>query len=56
VVVGVFRVVGLVVFMKAKGYLFEVILKKTKGLVVKEKSLFRIPTFGIFEMTLLRFL
>jgi hypothetical protein len=49
----VFQMVSLIVFLKAKGYLFEV-LKRTRGLVLKEKFLFGISAFGIFRMILLR--
>jgi hypothetical protein len=50
----VFQSVSLIVFLKAKGYPLKVLLKRTKGLVLKEKFLFVISTFGIFRMILLR--
>jgi hypothetical protein len=46
--------VSLIVFLKAKGYTFEVLLNRTKGLVLKEKFLFGISAFGIFKMLLLQ--
>jgi len=53
VVVRVFRMVGLLIFLKAKGCPFLVILKRRRGSVLEENSLFRIPAFGAFRMTLL---
>jgi hypothetical protein len=50
----VFQLVSLVVFLKAKGYPFKVLLKRTRGLVLKEKFLFEISAFGIFRMILLQ--
>ncbi len=50
----VFQMVSLIVFLKAKGYHFKVLLKRTRGLVLKEKFLFGISAFGIFRMILLR--
>jgi hypothetical protein len=50
----VFQMVSLIVFLKAKGYPLKVLLKRTRGLVLKEKFLFGISTFGIFRMILLR--
>ncbi len=49
----VFQMVSLIVFLKAKGYPLKVLLKRTRGLVLKEKFLFRISTFGIFRLILL---
>jgi len=49
----VFQMVSLIVFLKAKGYPFKV-LKRTRGLVLKEKFLFGISTSGIFRMILLQ--
>ncbi len=46
--------VSLIVFLKAKGYSFKVLLKRTRGLVLKEKFLSRIFAFGIFRMILLQ--
>jgi hypothetical protein len=50
----VFQMVNLIVFLKAKGYPFKVLLKRTRGLVLNEKFLFGISAFGIFRMILLR--
>jgi hypothetical protein len=50
----VFQMVSFIVFLKAKGYLFKVILKRIRGLVVKEKFFLGISVFGIFKMLLLR--
>jgi hypothetical protein len=50
----VFHMVSLIVFLKAKGYPLKVLLKRTRGLVLKEKFLFGISAFGIFRMILLR--
>jgi hypothetical protein len=49
----VFQMVSLIIFLKAKGYPFKVLLKRTRGLALKEKFLFGISTFGIFRMILL---
>jgi len=46
--------VSLIVFLKEKGYPFKVLLKITRGLVLKEKFLFGISAFGIFRMILLQ--
>ncbi len=46
--------VSLIVFLKGKGYSFKVLLKRTRGLVLKEKFLFGISAFGIFRMILLQ--
>jgi hypothetical protein len=46
--------VGLIIFLKAKGYPFKVLIKRTRSLVFKEKILFGIFAFGIFRMPLLR--
>ncbi len=50
----VFQMVSLIVFLKAKGYPLEVLLKRTRGLVLKGKCLFGISTFSIFRMILLQ--
>jgi hypothetical protein len=50
----VFQMVNLIVFLKAKGLPLKVLLKRSRGLVLKEKFLFGISTFGIFRMILLR--
>jgi len=42
--------VNLIVFLKAKDYHFKVLLKRTRGLVLNEKFLFRIFAFGIFRI------
>jgi hypothetical protein len=52
----VFQMVSLIVFLKAKGYPLKVLLKRTRGLVLKENFLFGISAFGIFRMILLRVL
>jgi hypothetical protein len=39
--------VSLIVFLKAKGYPFKILLKRTRGLVLNEKFLFGISAFGI---------
>jgi hypothetical protein len=52
----VFQMVSLIVFLKAKGYPLKVLLKRTRGLLLKEKFLFGISAFGIFRMVLLRVL
>jgi hypothetical protein len=49
-----FQMVSLIVFLKAKGYPLKVLLKRSRGLVLKEKFLFGISAFGIFRMILLR--
>jgi len=49
-----FQMVSPIVFLKAKGYPFKVLLKRTRGLVLKEKFLFGISAFGIFRMILLQ--
>jgi hypothetical protein len=50
----VFQVVSLIVFLKAKGYPLKVLIKRTRGLVLREKFLFGKFTFGIFRMILLQ--
>ncbi len=47
------QMISLIVFLKAKGYPLKVLLKRTRWLVLKEKFLFGISTFGIFRMILL---
>ncbi len=49
----VFQIISLIVFLKEKGYPSRVLLKSTRGLVLKEKFLFGISAFGIFRMILL---
>jgi hypothetical protein len=49
----VFQMVSLIIFLKAKGYLLKVLLKRTRGLLIKEKFLLGISAFGIFRMILL---
>jgi hypothetical protein len=44
------------VFLKAKGYPLKVLLKRTRGLALKEKFLLGTSAFGIFRMILLRVL
>jgi hypothetical protein len=53
VAVKVFWMVGLVVFLKAEGYPFPVMLKRTRGSVLEEESRFKMPAFGTFRMVLL---
>jgi hypothetical protein len=50
----VFQMVSLIVFLKGKGYPLKVLLKRTRGLVLKVRFLFGISAFGIFRMILLR--
>jgi hypothetical protein len=50
----VFQMASLIVLLKAKGYPFKVLLKRTRRLVLKEKFLFGISAFGIFRMILLQ--
>ncbi len=53
----VFQMVSLIVFLKAKGYYpFKILLKRTRGLLIKEEFLFGISAFGLFKMILLRVL
>jgi len=51
-----FQMVSLIVFLKAKGNPLKVLLKRTRGLFLKEKFLFGISAFGIFRMILLQVL
>ncbi len=50
----VFQIVSLIVFLKDKGYPLKVLLKRTRGLVLKENFLIGLLAFGIFRMILLR--
>jgi hypothetical protein len=52
VVVRVFRMVGLLIFLKARGCPFPVMLKRTRGSVLEENSRFKVPAFGAFRMAL----
>jgi hypothetical protein len=52
----VFQMVSLIVFLKAKGYPLKILLKRTRGLLIKEKILFGISAFGLFKMILLQVL
>jgi hypothetical protein len=52
----VFQMVNLIVFLKANNYPLKVLLKRTQGLLLKEKFTFGILTFGIFKMILLQVL
>jgi len=52
----VFQMVSLIVFLKAKGYPLKILLKRTRGLLIKEKFLFGISAFGLFKMILLQVL
>jgi hypothetical protein len=49
----VFQMVSLIVFLKAKAYPLKLLLKRTRGLLIKEKFVFGISAFGIFKMILL---
>jgi hypothetical protein len=44
--------VSFIVFLKAKGYPLKKILKRTRGLLLKEKILFGISAFGILRVIL----
>jgi hypothetical protein len=48
--------VSVIVFLKTEGYPLKVLLKRTRGLLLKEKFLFGISAFGIFKMILLQVL
>jgi len=48
--------VSLIVLLKIKGYPLEILLKRTRGLLNKEKFLFGISAFGVFRMILFRVL
>jgi len=50
----VFQIVSLIVFLKDKGYPLKVLLKRTRGLVLKENFLIGLLAFGIFRMILLQ--
>jgi hypothetical protein len=52
----VFQMVSLIVFLKAKAYPLKILLKRTRGLLIKAKFLFVISAFGIFKMILLQVL
>jgi hypothetical protein len=52
----VFQMVSLIVFLKAKGYPLKILLKRPRGLLIKEEFLFGISAFGLFKMILLRVL
>jgi hypothetical protein len=43
------QIICLIVFLKAKGYPLKVLIKRTKGLVLKEKFMFGIFFFWHFE-------
>ncbi len=45
----VFQMVSLIVFRKAKGYPLQVLLKRTRGLVLKEKFLLEFPLLAFSE-------
>jgi hypothetical protein len=42
--------VSLIVFLKVKGYPLKILLMRTRELLINEKFLFGISTFGIFKM------
>jgi hypothetical protein len=48
--------VSLVVLLKIKGYPLKILLKRARGLLKKENSLFGISAFGVFRMILFRVL
>jgi hypothetical protein len=48
----IFQMVNLIAFLKVKGYPLKFLLKKTRGLHIKEKLMFGISLFGIFKMIL----
>jgi hypothetical protein len=48
----VFQMVSLIVFLKEQGYNLKILLKRTRGLLIKEKFIFGISTFGTFKMIL----
>jgi hypothetical protein len=50
----VFQMVSLIVLLKIKGYPLKIILKRTRGLLNKEKILYAISAFGVFRMILFR--
>jgi hypothetical protein len=43
--------VNLIVFLKVKGYPLKILLKRTRGLLIKEKIHFGISTFGDLKMS-----
>jgi hypothetical protein len=49
----VFQMVSLIVFLKVNGYPLKILLKRTRGLLIKDKFLFGISAFGTFKMILL---
>ncbi len=46
------QMVNLIVLLKNKGYLLRILLKRTRGLFNREKFLFGISVFGVFQMIL----
>ncbi len=44
--------VSLIVLLKSKGHPLRILLKRTRGLLNKEKFLFGISAFGVFQMIL----
>ncbi len=52
----VFQMVSLIVFLKVKGYPLKILLKRTSGLLIKEKLIFGISTFGVFQKILFQVL
>jgi hypothetical protein len=52
----VFQMVSLIVLLKVKGYPLKILLKRTRGLLNKEKFLFGTSAFRVFRMILLRVL
>jgi hypothetical protein len=52
----VFQMVSLIVFLKVKVYPLKILLKRTRGLLIKEKFTFGISTFGVFRKIFFRVL
>jgi hypothetical protein len=44
--------VSLIVLLEVKGYPLKILLKKTRGLITKEKFFFGNSAFGVFRMIL----
>ncbi len=47
---------SLIVLLQNKGITLKILLKRTRGLLSKEKFLFGISTFGVFRMILYKVL
>jgi hypothetical protein len=50
------QMVSLIVLLKNNGYPRKILLKRTRGLLNKEKFLFGISVFGVFQMILYKVL